>query len=119
MTPIRASSVVFMCIYLSGPCGLSPVWGQSLQESLIQSFHAEIQALNTGDLEAAVSSAHEKLFCMGSTPRFLSRAKKPLGKRSKSILKSIQVPSSNSSTPNTSSLARLEQPGGTISYSPP
>ncbi len=79
MTPIRASSVVFMCIYLSGLGGLSPVWGQSLQESLSQSFHAEIQALNTGDLEAAVSSAHEKIVLYGLYSPFPIEGKEAFG----------------------------------------
>lgn len=45
--------------------GLSPALGQSEREALITAFSAEIEALNTGDLNAAVAAAHDKIVLYG------------------------------------------------------
>lgn len=55
---------LMMCISLCVG-GLTPVWGQDLQQALIDSFQAEIQALNTGDLAAAVDPADENIVVYG------------------------------------------------------
>ena len=45
--------------------GLSPALGQSGREALIAAFNAEITALNTGDLNAAVVAVHDKIVLYG------------------------------------------------------
>ena len=45
--------------------GLSPALGQSDREALITAFNAEIEALNSGDLNAAVVAAHDKIVLYG------------------------------------------------------
>ena len=45
--------------------GLSPALGQSAREALIAAFNAEITALNTGDLNAAVATVHDEIVLYG------------------------------------------------------
>ena len=45
--------------------GLSPALGQSEREALIIAFSTEIEALNTGDLNAAVAAVHDKIVLYG------------------------------------------------------
>lgn len=53
---------LMVCISLGG---WIPVWGQDLRQALIDSFQAEIQALNTGDLAAAVAPADDNIVVYG------------------------------------------------------
>ncbi len=48
-----------------GAGGWTPVWVQDLRQALIDSFEAEIQALNTRDLAAAVDPADENIVVYG------------------------------------------------------
>ena len=45
--------------------GLSPALGQSDREALITAFNAEIEALNSGDLNAAVVAVHAQVVLYG------------------------------------------------------
>ena len=45
--------------------GLSPALGQSERAALIAAFNAEITALNTGDLNAAVATVHDEIVLYG------------------------------------------------------
>ena len=54
-----------VCAWVLMLGGLSPALGQSDREALITAFNAEIEALNSGDLNAAVVTAHDKIVLYG------------------------------------------------------
>ncbi len=54
-----------VCAWVLMLGGLSPALGQSDREALIAAFNAEIEALNSGDLNAAVVTAHDKIVLYG------------------------------------------------------
>ena len=62
MHALRAGLLVCLSLCVSS---LTPVWGQDLRQALINSFQAEIQALNTGDLAAAVGPADDNIVLYG------------------------------------------------------
>jgi len=62
MTLLRISLVCAWSLVLGG---LSPALGQSEREALITAFSTEIEALNTGDLNAAVAAVHDKIVLYG------------------------------------------------------
>lgn len=62
MTLLRISLVGVLSLVLGG---LSPALGQSEREALITAFSTEIEALNTGDLNAAVAAVHDKIVLYG------------------------------------------------------
>ena len=62
MTLLRISLVGVLSLVLGG---LSPALGQSEREALIAAFSTEIEALNTGDLNAAVAAVHDKVVLYG------------------------------------------------------
>ena len=62
MTLLRISLVCAWVLMLGG---LSPALGQPEREALITAFNAEIEALNSGDLNAAVVTAHDKIVLYG------------------------------------------------------
>jgi ketosteroid isomerase-like protein len=72
MNPMRTLSVVVVSVCLGG---IAPVWGQQSREALIESFGTEIQALNAGDLEAAVAPVHEDIVLYGLYSPFPSEGK--------------------------------------------
>ena len=60
MTLLRMSLAVYIVVG-----GAMPALGQEYRAALIETFHSEIQALNTGDLDTAVASTHEKIVLYG------------------------------------------------------
>ncbi len=62
MTLLRICLVCTCSLLLSG---VSPALGQSEREALIAAFNSEMKALNTGDLDAAVATAHEGIVLYG------------------------------------------------------
>ncbi len=62
MTLLR---IYLVCAWVLVLGGLSPALGQSEREALIAAFNAEIEALNTGDLNAAVVAVHDKIVLYG------------------------------------------------------
>ncbi len=62
MTLLR---IYLVCAWVLVLGGLSPALGQSEREALIAAFNAEIEALNTGDLNAAVATVHDKIVLYG------------------------------------------------------
>ena len=62
MTLLR---ICLVCAWGLVLCGLSPALGQSAREALIAAFNAEITALNTGDLNAAVATVHDEIVLYG------------------------------------------------------
>ena len=63
--PIQLARAIVIIVLSSCVLDGRPVWGQQPQQALTTSFIAEIQALNTQDLEAAVAPAHEKIVLYG------------------------------------------------------
>lgn len=62
MTLLR---IYLVCVWVLVLGGLSPALGQSEREALIAAFNAEIEALNTGDLNTAVVAVHDKIVLYG------------------------------------------------------
>ena len=62
MTLLR---IYLVCAWSLVLGGLSPALGQSEREALITAFSTEIEALNTGDLNAAVAAVHDKIVLYG------------------------------------------------------
>ena len=54
-----------VCAWVLVLGGLSPARGQPEREALITAFNAEIEALNSGDLNAAVVAAHAQVVLYG------------------------------------------------------
>ena len=73
MTLLR---IYLVCAWVLVLGGLSPALGQSEREALIAAFNAEIEALNTGDLNTAVVAVHDKIVLYGLYSPFPSRVRR-------------------------------------------